>query len=69
MDDAAAAEYYTKSLFSSPKGTVEIALAHANRAAAFMRTDFYEVETVNKEIRNETIYTFFFSYKIVGRIF
>ena len=41
-EDAAAAEFYTKAIYSSPKDSVEIALAHANRAAAFMRTDFLE---------------------------
>lgn len=39
-----AADYYTKSIFSAPKDSVELALAHANRAACFFRIlEFMEV--------------------------
>lgn len=39
-----AADYYTKAIFSAPKDSVELALAHANRAACAVTSDrFYEV--------------------------
>lgn len=39
-----AADYYTHAIFSAPKNSVELALAHANRAACCVTSDrFYEV--------------------------
>lgn len=39
-----AADYYTKAIFSAPKDSVELALAHANRAACCLRMlEFMEV--------------------------
>ncbi|XP_031622222.1 SET and MYND domain-containing protein 4-like [Contarinia nasturtii] len=38
-----AADYYTKAIFSAPKNSVELGMAHANRAACFLRIlDFME---------------------------
>lgn len=38
-----AIDYYTKAIFSAPKYSKELGLAHANRAAALIALDFYEV--------------------------
>lgn len=43
-----AADYYTKAIYSAPKNSVELALAHSNRAACSVTSDrFYEVRISN----------------------
>lgn len=42
--DNLAADYFTKAIFSAPRDSLELAYAHANRAAALCRqTDFVNV--------------------------
>lgn len=45
-----AADYYTKSIFSAPENSIELALAHANRAACSAHMlEFLEVFSFNAE--------------------
>lgn len=47
-DNDLATDYYTKAIFSAPKDSVELALAHANRAACAVTSDrFYEVRILS----------------------
>lgn len=38
-----AADYFTKAIFAAPKGSIELALAHANRAACALHMAQLEV--------------------------
>lgn len=42
-DEDVVAELYTQAIFSAPENTEELALAHANRAAIFMKSFYEEV--------------------------
>lgn len=46
-----AADYYTKAIFSAPKPSIELAFAHANRAACSLSSNtFPEVTSITTHI-------------------
>lgn len=51
-----AADYYTKAIFAATKDSIELALAHANRAACFLHMQqFMEVYHFHFKITYNTI--------------
>ncbi|KAG4071022.1 hypothetical protein HA402_001459 [Bradysia odoriphaga] len=53
MEFDLAADYYTKAIFSAPKNSAELAIAHANRAGCLVTSErFYEGKNLNVRTTN-----------------